>query len=217
MQATVAAQATERAIVMSNNATGTAAVLTAVVQPTNDILTLQAARIVQTVEAGEAEKVALSVRRQEMKNSLDAYFPWVLTLALAYVFGRGFSTYVKTRMHARDEHGRTPTITRELPDGGVVLLRPDQLETGMVKVSGTGDVIRYAPMDKEEQSHINKGNILAEIVGQLPAGMQETGKNILSKFTGGSAPQPGRIIVSGDGTLRTAIEEADQKLLQEEA
>jgi hypothetical protein len=215
MRATVAAQATERAFVMSNNATGTAAVQTAMVQPTNDILTLQAARIVQTVEAGEAEKVALAVERTKMNNSLNAYLPWAVTLALAYVFGRGFATYVKTRTHARDEHGRTPTITRELPDGGVVLVRPDQLETGMVKVSGAGDVIRYAPMDKEEQSHINKGNILAEIVGQLPAGMQDAGKNILSKFTGGAATQPARIIVSGDGSLRTAIEEADQKLLEE--
>jgi len=209
------ATATERAFVMNNNATGTAAVLTAVVQPTMDILTLQAARIVQTVEAGEAEKVALAVQRQQGKNVWDTYLPWTLTLALAYVFGKGFSTWVKTRVHARDEHGRAQNFTRELSDGGVVVVKPDQMETGIVKITGSGDVIRYAPMDKEEQSHINKGNILAEIVGQLPAGMQEAGKNILSKFTGGPATQPGRIIVRGDGSLRTSIEEADQKLLEE--
>jgi len=207
--------ATERALVMNAAGTGTAAVLTAVVQPTNDILTLQAARIVQTVEAGEAEKVALSVRRQTMKNTFDAFLPWTLTLVLAYVFGRGFSTWVKTRTHARDEHGRTPTLTRELPDGGVIILRPDQMETGVMKLAGDGSVVRYAPMDKEEQSHINKGNIIAEIVGQLPAGQTDAGKNLLSKFAGGQTTQPARIVVSGDGTLKAAIEEADQKLLEE--
>lgn len=207
--------ATERALVMQAAGTGTAAVLTAVVQPTMDVLTLQAARIVQTVEAGEAEKVALAVRRQSMKNTFDAYLPWTLTLALAYVFGRGFATWVKTRTHARDEHGRTPTLTRELPDGGVIIMRPDQMETGVMKLSGDGSVVRYAPMDKEEQSHINKGNMIAEIVGQLPAGQTDAGKNLLQKFAGGQSAPPARIIVKGDGSMRAAIEEADQRLLEE--
>lgn len=210
------ATATERALVMQAAGTGTAAVLTAVVQPTMDILTLQAARIVQTVEAGEAEKVALAVRRQTMKNTFDAFLPWTLTIALAYVFGRGFATWVKTRTHARDEHGRTPTITRELPDGGVIMMLPDQMETGVTKVTGDGSVVRYAPMDKEEQSHINKGRMIAEIVGQLPAGLPEAGKNLLTKFAGPQNAVPARIIVKGDGSLRAAIEEADQRLITEE-
>jgi hypothetical protein len=209
------ATATERAMVMQAAGTGTAAVLTAVVQPTMDSLTLQAARIVQTVEAGEAEKVALSVRRQTMKNTFDAFLPWTLTLVLAYVFGRGFQTWVKTRPHARDEHGRTPTITRELPDGGVIFMLPDQMETGVVKITGDGSVVRYAPMDKEEQSHINKGKMIAEIVGQLPAGQTDAGKNLLQKFAVPQTTAPARIVVSGNGDLKSAIEEADQRLLEE--
>jgi hypothetical protein len=207
--------ATERALVMQAAGTGTAAVLTAVVQPTMDVLTLQAARIVQTVEAGEAEKVALAVRRQTMKNTFDAYLPWTLTLALAYVFGRGFATWVKTRTHARDEHGRTPTLTRELPDGSVVITNVDQLETGVVKIGANGEVVRYAPMDEKEQSHINHGKMLAEIAGQLPVGQIETVKNLLAKFAGGQNTAPARIVVSGTGALKSAIEEADQKLLEE--
>jgi len=207
------ATATERAFVMSNNATGTAAVETAMVQPTMDIMTLQAARIMQTVEAGDAEKVALSVRRQTMKNTFDAFLPWTLIIALAYVFGRGFATWVKTRTHPRDEHGRPQTFTRELSDGGIVMVRPEQLETGIVKVTGAGEVIRYAPMDKTEQSDINRRTQAVEAIAALPMPYAQKGPQLLGTEFGRQTPRVNFHDLK-DSTLSPVMDEADSKFLE---
>jgi len=85
-----------------------------------------------------------------------------------------------------------------------------------VKVTNDGDVIRYAPMDKDEQSKINRGRSIADIVGQLPIPYAQAGKNLLNKFSGVPTNQPGRVTVHGDGRFGRAIEEADMQLLEEE-
>lgn len=207
------ATATERAFVMSNNATGTAAVQTAMVQPTMDILTLQAARIVQTVEAGEAAKVALAVKAQAATNYAKAWLPIAIIIGLSYVFGRGFATWVKTRTHPRDEHGRPQTFTRELSDGGIVMVRPEQLETGVIKVTGTGDVIRYAPMDKAEQSDINRRSQAVEAIAALPMPYAQKGPQLLGTEFGRQTP---RINIHNlkDNSLSPVLDEADSKFLE---
>jgi hypothetical protein len=213
VQNTAAAQgtATERVFIINSQATANAAAMTAVVQPTSDILTLQAARIQQTVEAGEAEKVELAVQRQQMKNSLDAYLPWAIILVMGYVFGRGFSTWVKTRTHPRDEHGRTQTFTRELSDGGVVIVKPEQMETGIVKLTGDGDVIRYAPMDKEEQSDINRRSQAVEAIAALPVPYAQHGAKMLGGEFGKSTP---RVTFRSDNALNPVLDEADSQFLE---
>lgn len=213
VQGTANAQSTSTAfqVMIGMQGTGTAAALTAVIQPTSDSLTLQAARIQQTIEAGEAEKVELAVKRQAAKNYFDAYLPWVLILALAYVFGRGFATWVKTRVHTRDEHGRMQTFTRELPDGGVVMVRPEELETGIVKVTGTGDIIRYAPMDKQEQSDITRRNQAVEAIAALPTPYAQKGAQMLGSEFGRNAP---RVNFGNSASLNPVLDEADNQLLE---
>ena len=210
---TVYAQATttERAYIVQGQATATAFVMTQSMQPTSDSMTMQAALVKQTVEAGEAEKVELAVKRQAAKNYFDAFLPWTLIVALAYVTGRGFQTWVKTRTHPRDEHGRPQTFTRELSDGGVVMVRPEQLETGMVKITRDGDVVRYAPMDAAEQSDINKRNQFVEGIAALPDSYaQQAPKLLMSGF--GNAGKP-RINFRADVALSPVLDEADDQLL----
>lgn len=203
--------ATERAIVMNGQASATSLAITQVVAPTHDLLTLQAARIHQTVEAGEAEKVELAVKRQAAKNYFDAFLPWVLIVSLAYVAGKGFSTWVKTRTHPRDEHGRPQTFTRELADGGVVMVKPEQLESGMMKITKDGEVIRYAPMDATEQSEINKRNQFVEGIAALPDSYaQQAPKLLMSGFQGGSKP---RVNFRADVALSPVLDEADEQFL----
>jgi hypothetical protein len=213
IMATAYAQATstERAMMLNAQASSTALVMTQVVAPTNDLLTLQAAKIQQTVEAGEAQKVELAVKRQSAKNYFDAFLPWVLVVALAYVFGRGFQTYVKTRMTSRDEHGQKQGITRELKDGGFVHIEPDMLETGVIKVGPDGDVIRYAPMDKDEQSDLNKRRQFVEGIKALPDSYaQHAPKLLMSGF--GQADRP-RVNFRADLSLTPVLNEADEELL----
>lgn len=213
VMATAYAQATstERAMVLNAQASSTALVMTLAVAPTYDLLTMQAVRIQQTVEAGEAEKVALAVRRQTAKNYFDAFLPWVLIVALAYVFGRGFQTYVKTRTHPRDEHGRPQTFTRELDDGGVVMVKPEQLESGLVKITKDGSVVRYAPMDASEQSEINKRNQFIEGIAALPDSYAQQAPKLLMGGFGQNKP---RVNFRADLSLTPVLNEADEQLLE---
>lgn len=213
VMATAYAQATstERAMMLNAQASSTALVMTQVVAPTHDLLTMQAARIQQTVEAGEAQTVELAVKRQSAKNYFDAFLPWVLVMALAYISGRGFQTYVKTRMTARDEHGQKRSITRELPDGGVVHIEPDMLETGVIKIGPNGDVVRYAPMDPEEQSGLNKRRQFVEGIRALPDSYaQQAPKLLMSGF--GQADRP-RVNFRADLSLTPVLNEADEQFL----
>ena len=193
-----------------DRATSTSFAITQVYQPTADILTLQAVRIEQTVQAGEAEKVELAVRRQTAKNMLDAYLPWGIIVAMAFVFSSGFSTWVKLRIHPRDEHGRMQTMTRELPDGGVVIVKPEQLESGIAKITGSGDVIRYAPIDKQEQSDINRRAQAVEAIAALPTPYAQKGPQLLSGEFGRSTPRVN--FVSGSA-MNPVLDEADDQLL----
>jgi len=195
------------------NETQVAAQSTAAVYPTHAIWTQEAIYVVQTVEAAQARDVELSIQRTEWTNIAKAWGPWVLLLAVAYVGGRGFSTWVKMRIHGRDEHGRAPILQRELPDGGVVIFRPEQMETGIVKVTGDGNVIRYSPMDKQEQANINRGNQITDIVAALPTPYARTGQNLLSKFAGGSAGTPSVDIVDEARSLGPVLDEAEGKVI----
>ncbi|MDL1909727.1 hypothetical protein FBQ81_03385 [Chloroflexi bacterium CFX6] len=202
--------ATQFAWVVNSQASATSMAITQAVAPTHDMLTMRAAMIQQTVEAGEAEKVELAVRRQEAKNYFDAFLPWVLIVALAYVGARGFQTYVKTRVHARDEHGRQPLLQRELRDGGVVYVKPEQLESGMMKVTADGEVVRYAPMDAQEQKDINKRNAFVDGIAALPDMMAQQGPKLLMNGFQQSSP---RVNFRMDMSMNPVVNEADEKLL----
>lgn len=202
--------ATERAMMLNAQASSTALAITQVVAPTYDLLTMRAAMIQQTVEAGEAERVELAVRAQESTNLFKAWMPLLLILAIAYVAGRGFQTYVKTRAHARDEHGRQPLLQRELADGGVVYVKPEQLESGMMKVTAGGDVIRYAAMDPQEQKDINKRNAFVEGIAALPDTMASQGPKLLMNGFQQSSP---RVNFRMDMSMNPVVNEADEQFL----
>src|SRR3990172_3164736 len=213
VQNTAAAQgtATERAFIINTKATANAGAMTAVIQPTSDLLTLQAARIQQTVEAGEAEKVELAVKRQQMKNSLDAYLPWGIILVMGFVFGRGFVEYVKTRAHARDEHGRVPLLQIKADNGDTVLVKAENMESSVMKVQPDGAVIRYAPMDKQEQSDINRRAQAVEAIAALPVPYAQHGPKLLGGEFGKGAP---RVNFRSDNALNPVLDEADSQFLE---
>lgn len=212
VMATAYAQATstERAMMLNAQASSTALVMTQVVAPTNDMLTMQSANIQQTVEAGEAQKVELAVKRQSAKNYFDAFLPWTLIVVAMYVIGRGFQTYVKTRMTSRDEHGQKRSITRELPDGGVVHIEPDMLETGVIKIGPDGNVVRYAPMDATEQSDLNKRRQFVEGIRALPDSYAQQAPKLLMSGFGNNTP---RVNFRMDMSMNPVVNEADEQFL----
>lgn len=166
-------------------------------------------------KAAEVQQAEFAVDRTRMVNWLIAYGPWGIGIAMAFVASKAITEWIKTRAHPRDEAGRSQTLQKETKDG-TVFVQPDQMETGIVKVTNDGEVIRYAPMDPAEQANINRGRGIADIVGQLPNWAAPSGKTLLEKFTGGRAPSaPPRIIIKPDDSLAPVIEKADDLLLEE--
>ena len=190
--------------------TSVAAAATAQVMPTHALWTQEAVRSIQTVEAGQAKEVQLAVRRTEMTNFVKAFSPWVVILGLAYVFGRGFAEFVKTRVHTRDEHGRTPLLQMKADSGDTIIVKPELMETGLVKVGKDGSVVRYAPMDKQEQSDITRRNQAIEAIAALPVPYASKGPQLLGGEFGRSTP---RVNFKDSQSLSPVLEEADDQFL----
>jgi len=206
---------TARAEATHGQETAVAAVSTKQFQPTADMWTATAVQQDIDIKQGTVTDVSLAVQRQIWKNLFDALLPWALTVCLFYVSARGFQTYMKNRAHERDKHGRSPTLQRELSDGSTLYVKPDQMETAIMKVTRDGEVVRYEPIDKDEQSKINRANSITDIVGQLPIQYAQAGKDLLNKFASAESTPPNIKIVNDAKSLLPVLEEAEGKLVEE--
>jgi hypothetical protein len=214
MMATAQAQATSTAFqfVVNSQNTALAVAATNAVQPTHAIWTQTAIVNAQIIAQGEARQVQLAVRRQELKNGLDAFLPWGILVSLTVVVGMGFSQFVKTRAHQRDAFGDMPLIER-MTKGGVVYIKSQLLETGVVKVNDDGSVVRYAAMDKDEQSRINHGAQIIEGIRALPSQYADSSKKMVLELSG---QRPGsRVTISQDLSMNPVLDEVDRNLLEE--
>lgn len=214
--AQAAATATQGQKNIDDNNTAVAGIATSAVLPTHQLWTQEAIYAVQTMDAGEAESVRLAVRRQQLKNGLDAYLPWGILLALAYVGGVGFMKFVQTRAHGRDAHGAVPLLEVATNDGRVFVDAP-AMESGLVKVLKTGEVIRYAPMDPNEQANINRRKQAIEAIRALPSELASVGKQMVSVEFGRAGG--GRVLVGQNaaGPMNAVIDEANRKFMEEDS
>ncbi len=211
---TAAAAATSTMYVQQLNQQNTAVaqVATSQVLPTHAIWTQNAVNALATIEQGEADKVALAVRRQEMKNVFDAYLPWLLIVGAIVVVARGFGEYVKTRVHARDEHGRVPLIQMKTDSGDTIVIKPELMDGSTMKIQKDGAVVRYAPMDAQEQSDINRRAAAVEAIAALPTPYAQSGAKIItSEFNSTHA----RVTVGNPLSMGPVLDEADRGFLEE--
>jgi len=210
--AQAAATATQGQKNIDDNSTAVAGIATSAVLPTHQIWTQAAVYAIQTVEQGEANKVELAVKRQKMKNVFDALLPWTMTVAVMIVVGMGFMQFVKTRVHGRDEHGAVPLLQMRTDNGDTVLVQAENLETGVIKIQKDGAVLRYAPMDAQEQSDIKRRNQAVEAIRALPTPYAQTGAKIItSEFSTTHA----RVTVGNPNAIRPALDETEQGLLED--
>ena len=210
--AAAASTATTYQQIVESQGTQLAAAATQAVLPTHAIWTLDAIQAQQTIEAGEASKVKLAVRRQELRNGFDALLPWTLIVSATIVIALGFMQFVKTRVHTRDEHGAVPLLQMRADNGDTIFLKAENMETGVTKIQKDGSVIRYAPMDAQEQSDITRRNQAVEAIRALPTPYAGTGAKIItSEFSTTHA----RVTVGNPSAIRPALDEAEQGLLEE--
>jgi hypothetical protein len=207
-----AATATMWAYQIDQQNTAVAGAATAAVQPTHAIWTQNAVYAVQTIEAGEAAKVELAVRRQNMKNIFDALLPWAIVVGAIIVLARGFAEWVKTRVHSRDEHGRVPLIQMKTDSGDTIVVKPELMESSTMKIQKDGAIVRYAPMDTQEQSDINRRAQAVEAIAALPTPYAQTGTKIVtSEFNSTRA----RVTIGNPASMGPVLDEADRGFLEE--
>ena len=192
--------------------TSVAAQSTSAVQPTHAIWTQNAVNAIATIEQGEADKVALAVRRQSMKNVFDAYLPWLIVVGSIIVLARGFAEFVKTRVHSRDEHGRVPLIQLKTDNGDTIVVKPELMESSTMKIQRDGAVVRYSPMDVQEQSDINRRAQAVEAIAALPTPYAQSGAKIVtSEFKSTRA----RVTIGNPSSMGPVLDEADRGFLEE--
>lgn len=211
----VAAIATNEYVHKVNNEnTAVAAAATNAVLPTHAIWTQNAVYVIQTVEQGNADKVALAVKRQETKNMLDALAPWSLVIVAAYVLGKGLFKWLKHRTYARDEHGRQPLLTIEDDQGNVKIIKPEILPKSIVSISATGNVQSYELTNENEQADINRRAQAVDALAVLPTPYAQQGAKIMNaEFGRGTAPRVNFHDLK-DQNLGPVLDEADSKFLE---
>jgi hypothetical protein len=212
MIATAAVQstATRYQQLMDENSTAVAYAATQNMAPTSIIWTQQAVQMIWTVQAGEAKQVELAVKRQEMKNWMDAYLPWAILICVSIAAAWGFNKFVLTRPFARDEHGAVPLIQRQT-SAGVVIVRPELLETGVMRIDNDGQIHRYQPMDGKEQSDITRRAQAVDAIRALPTPYAATAKGIIGGEFGRSSSA--RVVINPTPSMGPALDEAEQNFL----
>lgn len=216
-QMTAQAQETRAAVMAATQGqqTAAAASATAQYQPTSDMWTTTA--IVQDIAVRQAEvdKVNLAVKRQSTVNIMQAWTPYVVIFLVLIFTNDGFKKWLRTRVFNRDEHGRMPQISFEMPDGQRVFVNPSLLTGPVLTIDDKGQVLLpQLESDRKEQSKVNHDAAIAEVVGLLPAPYAKTAQTLMANNFGGKAPA--RISIRDDGALAGIIEEADAKIVEDE-
>lgn len=189
---------------------------TAAVQPTHAVWTQNAVYVIQTVEQGNAEKVALAVKRQETKNILDALLPWTLVVIAVYVLGKGLFKWLRQRVHQRDEFGRPPLLTIEDDAGNTNIVKSEILPKAITSISATGVVKAYELTSNEEQADINRRNQAVDALAVLPTPYAQQGTKIMNAEFGRSTPPRVNIGKTNTPDMRAVLDEVDSKLIEEE-
>ena len=81
-----------------------------------------------------------------------------------------------------------------------------------MKIQRDGAVVRYEPMDAQEQSDINRRAAAVEAIAALPTPYAQTGTKILtSEFNSSRA----RVTIANTHSSDAVLNEADQAFLEE--
>lgn len=207
--ATSYAQATQGA------STSTAMAATAAQAPTSAIWTAEAVEREARIQEAEVQNIELARDRQSTKNFADAVLPWTLTIIAMFVIGRSLFEYLKNRVLTRDEHGKMPTLMRQLPDGTLAVTRLDLLASPVAVIKPNGEVIIPEPSDKVEQSDVTRRAQITEAISALPLPYARNAPGMMKTEFGNGTSAPSVKIINDARALSPVLEEAEATLAEE--
>lgn len=160
-------------LIGTQRALETAAVLPVYQQ--NEIAELRAQ---ETIAVGNAEQVALAVRRQQIKNTADAVLPWTLIVAVTLTVAFFGYLMLQTTAYSRDASGSFRTLTIAHKKGKTVV-RPDLMKSPTLTVRRTGEV--ESPEPTETDKEVTRRSQLVDALRAIPA-VQQFAKTAKSMF-----------------------------------
>ena len=202
------------AIALATEGAGTsiAATSTALIAPTTNALALQQAEIDLAIRQEELRQAELARERQEIKNMADAVLPWTLTVAVIGVLGVAIFIFLRVRAVETDERGYPKIIITRLANGRTLYTKPALMPAANTIVHKNGQV---EVVDTPTQNAVTERAQIVEGIKALPPYLSGTGRKMLETMVGGKRAD-GRIII-GNGELKSDIEEADVRLLEDES
>lgn len=193
--------------------TSIAGMATAAQAPTSALWTAEAVERQARIEEAEVQNVELARDRQQTKNFADAVLPWTLTVIALFVIGRGLFEYLKNRVLTRDEHGKMPTVMRQLPDGSMVITRLDLLPAPTAVIKPDGEVIIAEAT--EEQSDVTRRAQITEAISALPIPYARNAPGMMKAEFGNGGGAPSVKIINDARALSPVLEEAEAGLAEE--
>jgi len=194
-------------------ATTTAGVATAAQAPTSAIWTAEAVEREARIQEAEVQNVELARDRQNTKNFADAVLPWTLTVISLFLIGRGLFEYLKNRIVTRDEHGKMPTVMRQLPDGSMAITRLDLLPSPTAVIKPNGEIIIQEA--SQDQSDVTRRVQITEAISALPIPYARNAPAMMKTEFGNGAGTPSVKIINDARALSPVLEEAEATLAEE--
>jgi hypothetical protein len=211
--ASVAETATARAEATRAVETSIAGRATAAQMPTSAIWTAEAVEREARIQEAEVQNVEMARDRQQTKNFADAVLPWALTVIALFLIGRGLFEYLKNRVLTRDEHGKMPTVMRQLPDGSMVITRLDLLPAPTAVIRPDGGII--IAETSEEQADVTRRTQITEAISALPIPYARNAPALMKTEFGNGSSAPSVKIIHDARALSPVLEEAEAGLIEE--
>lgn len=153
--------------------TMTAFPMTMTALPMNN--TAQAASLLArgTEQSGSAELVNLTVKRQTMKNSLDAFLPWLLIMSSFIVGICAIVVFSQYRQLKRDRSGMLP-VEAVKHTGGTTFIRPDLLTSPALTVNKRGQITESGAQTDFQQQTTRRAQLVEASKGKTMPEFQQT-------------------------------------------
>lgn len=189
------------------------ALQTAAVQPTHAVMTTTAQSYEDRIKEAQAYNAELAVKRQKMKNGLDAYGPWLLVVFVVVVTSDGFKKWLKTRVFKRDEHGKAPVVVFEKGDGTTAIVKTDAMTGAAMTIDKDGKFDTPTPPDRDEQKDVTRRLQAIEAISFLPAPYAAQAVKTMNTEFG--VPRGAPNIKINDKAMGVVIDEAESQLLED--
>jgi len=165
-----------------------------------------------TEQAGSAELTNLTVKRQTMKNGLDAFLPWTLIVSGFIIGSLSIVIFTQYRQLKRDRNGLLGGEVVKHKNG-VTVIRPDNMTGAAMTINKQGQVTEAGSVSDFQQQTTRRQQLREASIGKtLPEFRQIVG--MFGQPPAGNAT--GVIYFDADRVLSKILRDAEEDMVDGE-